>query len=81
MLGVQQVKSVAGRPPPRRCGPFAPALLALQAARMRRPVNAMVDGVFPLNQGPAAIDKARQCGTLKVQLTMPEPPKTHTSPC
>lgn len=41
---------------------------------MRRLVNAMVDGVFPLEAGPAAIDRARQRGTLKVQLTMPESP-------
>ena len=53
-----------------RCGPFPPALGLLQDPRMKKMVNAMVDGVFPLADGKAAFAKAQAKGTLKVQVLM-----------
>ncbi len=56
-----------------RCGPFPPALGLLQDPRMKKLVNAMVDGVYPLSDGKAAFEKAQAKGTLKVQIVMKEP--------
>jgi threonine dehydrogenase-like Zn-dependent dehydrogenase len=49
-----------------RCGPFAPALAALAAGRVL--VAPLVDAVFPLAEGAAAIERAGAPGTLKVLL-------------
>ena len=57
----------------RRCGPFLPALGLLQDERMKKLVNAMVDGVYSLADGKAAFEKAQAKGTLKVQIHMKEP--------
>lgn len=63
---VVQEKRVIGS----RCGPFAPALEALQDARVKRLVGAMVHGEYALADVEAAIAKASSKGTLKVQLVM-----------
>lgn len=49
-----------------RCGPFAPALAALAGRRVG--VAPLVDAVFPLEEGPAALARAGAPGTLKVLL-------------
>lgn len=53
-----------------RCGPFAPALAALQDERVRALVNGMVTEVFPLARGVEAVAAAQQKGAVKVQLLM-----------
>lgn len=56
-----------------RCGPFPPALGLLEHEdRMRKLVNAMVDGTFPLVDGLKAFDAAKKKGALKVQVVMSE---------
>lgn len=49
-----------------RCGPFQPALAALAAGRVQ--VAPLVDAVFPLAEGAAAVERAGAPGTLKVLL-------------
>ena len=39
---------------------------------MKKLVNSMVDGVYPLAEGKAAFAKAQAKGTLKVQILMKE---------
>ncbi len=39
---------------------------------MKKLVNSMVDGVFPLRDGKAAFAKAQGKGTLKVQVVIQE---------
>jgi hypothetical protein len=51
-----------------RCGPFDKALEGLQDARVRKLANSMVDAVFPLREGLAAIAKAQEKGVLKVHV-------------
>lgn len=53
-----------------RCGPFPPALQALQDARVKRLVAAMVTAEYAINQGVDAIEKAKTKGVLKVVITM-----------
>lgn len=49
-----------------RCGPFAPALGALAAERVT--VAPLVEAVYPLAEGPAAVAHAARPGALKVLL-------------
>jgi threonine dehydrogenase-like Zn-dependent dehydrogenase len=49
-----------------RCGPFAPALAALEAGTVD--VERMISATFPLDQGIAALDRAARPGVLKVLL-------------
>jgi len=51
-----------------RCGPFAPALAAL--AQKEIAVLPMIDRIYGLEEGPAALRRAAQSGTLKVLLSM-----------
>lgn len=51
-----------------RCGPFEPALQALQDDRVKQLVNKMVSATFPLSEGVQAFHKASTKGVLKVQL-------------
>lgn len=53
-----------------RCGPFGPALEALKDGRIQKLVRGMLTKVFPLSEGPAAIEAAQTKGVLKVQLLM-----------
>lgn len=53
-----------------RCGPFPPALKALQDPRVKKLVAAMVSAEFPISQGIEAIEKAKTKGVLKVVITM-----------
>ena len=53
-----------------RCGPFKPALEALKDARVQELVRGMLTKVYPLSEGPAAIEAAQTKGVLKVQLVM-----------
>lgn len=53
-----------------RCGPFPPALKALQDARVKRLVASMVSAEFPISQGVEAIEQAKTKGILKVVITM-----------
>ncbi|KAK9824093.1 hypothetical protein WJX72_007687 [[Myrmecia] bisecta] len=53
-----------------RCGPFPPALAALQDARIKSLVRAMVSGVFSLDDGMKAMEAAKAKGAIKVQLRM-----------
>jgi alcohol dehydrogenase len=47
-----------------RCGPFAPAIRLLKRHLVQ--VNTLVDSVFPLGDGLAALKRAEQKGALKV---------------
>jgi alcohol dehydrogenase len=47
-----------------RCGPFAPALAALAAARTS--VAPLVDAVYPLDDAVGAFTRAAEAGVLKV---------------
>ena len=49
-----------------RCGPFAPAIELLAAARIH--VEDMISDSFPLEHAPAAFRRAQQSGVLKVLL-------------
>jgi threonine dehydrogenase-like Zn-dependent dehydrogenase len=49
-----------------RCGPFAPALRLL--AQDAIPVQALIDGQYPLSQGLAAFEHAAQSGIRKILL-------------
>lgn len=51
-----------------RCGRFAPALDLLAAGAVS--VEDLIEDVFPLTRGVAAVGRAAESGTLKVQLTM-----------
>ena len=51
-----------------RCGPFAPALRALAEGNVA--VRPLVESVYPLEQGIAALEHAGRPGTLKVLLRM-----------
>lgn len=53
-----------------RCGPFGEALawLERQTARGRFPVDDLIDATMPLTDGMAAVEAARQSGSLKVLL-------------
>ncbi len=51
-----------------RCGPFAPALRLLQGGLVDP--TPLIDAVYPLDQGPAAMLKAAQPGVLKVLLDL-----------
>jgi hypothetical protein len=53
-----------------RCGPFAPALEALQDARMKKLLGIMVTQIFHISDGIQAIEKAQTKGVLKVQIIM-----------
>jgi hypothetical protein len=53
-----------------RCGPFPPALKALQDARVKRLVAAMVSAEYSVSEGVEAIEKAKTKGVLKVVITM-----------
>jgi len=50
-----------------RCGPFEPAVQALAEGRID--VAPMIDRVFPLRDGEAALARAGERGSLKVLLT------------
>jgi threonine dehydrogenase-like Zn-dependent dehydrogenase len=49
-----------------RCGPFAPALRLLEQEAV--PVQALIDGRYPLDEGPAAFEHAAQSGVRKILL-------------
>ncbi len=49
-----------------RCGPFRPAINALQAKNID--TNALISDIFPLKKGHQAFKKAAQSGVLKVLL-------------
>jgi threonine dehydrogenase-like Zn-dependent dehydrogenase len=51
-----------------RCGPFAPALQAL--AQKQVTVTPLIDAVYPLSDGIAAVNHAARSGALKVLLRM-----------
>ncbi|MCP3919224.1 MAG: alcohol dehydrogenase catalytic domain-containing protein [bacterium] len=53
-----------------RCGPFAPALAALDAGSVE--VEAMIDARFPLERGPEALATAARPGVLKVLIEVAE---------
>ncbi|BDA47454.1 probable 2-deoxy-scyllo-inosamine dehydrogenase [Coccomyxa sp. Obi] len=53
-----------------RCGPFAPALKAMQDDRLRKLLNDMVTEVFPISDGVKAFQMAQTKGVLKVQVSM-----------
>lgn len=63
---VVQEKTIVGS----RCGPFAPALAALQHPAMQKLLDGMIDAEVPIQDGAAAFAKAQTKGTLKVQLVM-----------
>jgi alcohol dehydrogenase len=50
-----------------RCGPFAPALRLLKSGKVR--VDALISGVMPLSEAPAAFARAAEKGVLKVLLS------------
>jgi threonine dehydrogenase-like Zn-dependent dehydrogenase len=54
-----------------RCGPFPPALRLLEQGWLDP--QPLISRVFPLSQGLAALDFARQKGVLKVLLAGPSP--------
>ncbi|MDY7039502.1 MAG: alcohol dehydrogenase catalytic domain-containing protein [Chloroflexota bacterium] len=64
-LVVDEVRLVGSR-----CGPFAPALRLL--ARGLIDVESLIDAVYPLDEGLAAIERAKTKGTLKVLLEIGE---------
>ncbi len=47
-----------------RCGPFAPALRLLETGRVN-PAE-LIEGIYPLEQGLAAFDRASQPGAMKI---------------
>jgi threonine dehydrogenase-like Zn-dependent dehydrogenase len=49
-----------------RCGPFSPALHALEQKRIA--VLPLIDQIYPLTAGEAAIAHAARPGTLKILL-------------
>jgi threonine dehydrogenase-like Zn-dependent dehydrogenase len=49
-----------------RCGPFAPALAALAAGRVA--VAPLIDAVYPLEDGVAALARAATAGVFKILL-------------
>ncbi len=51
-----------------RCGPFAPALRALQQQRVA--VQPLIEASYPLHEGIAAVGHAARPGTLKVLLRL-----------
>jgi threonine dehydrogenase-like Zn-dependent dehydrogenase len=51
-----------------RCGPMGPALELLRDPSTKRLVNSMVDAVYNIDDGIEAFEKARQKGSLKVQI-------------
>jgi threonine dehydrogenase-like Zn-dependent dehydrogenase len=51
-----------------RCGPFAPALQLLAMGMVD--VESLVDAVYPISSGVAAVEHAATPGTLKVLLSM-----------
>ena len=51
-----------------RCGPIGPALELLRDPGTKRLVNSMVDAVYSIDDGIEAFEKARQKGSLKVQI-------------
>lgn len=53
-----------------RCGPFEPAIRAIAEGRVR--VLDLVSKVFPLAEGPAAVEYAMRPGVLKVLLRVAE---------
>ena len=53
-----------------RCGPFPPALEALQQPTIQDLVRSMVSEVIPISSGLEAISLAQTKGVLKVQLRM-----------
>ncbi len=52
-----------------RCGPFEPALRALEQQRVS--VAPLLSATYPLSQGVQAFALAARHGMLKVQLEMP----------
>ena len=53
-----------------RCGPFAPALEAMQDARLKKLLEGMLTQTFHISDGVQAIEKAQTKGVLKVQISM-----------
>lgn len=53
-----------------RCGPFGPALEALQDAKLKQLLEKMVTQTFHISDGVKAIEKAQTKGVLKVQIIM-----------
>ena len=51
-----------------RCGPFAPALELLAAGEID--VESMIEDRFPLDDGPAALERAAEPGVLKILLDL-----------
>ena len=51
-----------------RCGPFAPALRLLEAGLVD--TEPLIEAVYPLEQGPAALEHATRRGALKVLIEM-----------
>jgi threonine dehydrogenase-like Zn-dependent dehydrogenase len=51
-----------------RCGPFAPALRLLETRRID--VLPLVERIYPLGEGLAAVEHANRRGTLKILLDM-----------
>ena len=49
-----------------RCGPFAPAIRALETGAVR--TSSMIHGRFSLQNAPEAFEKAREKGIIKVLL-------------
>jgi threonine dehydrogenase-like Zn-dependent dehydrogenase len=49
-----------------RCGPFAPAIVALSDERLR--VEPLLDEIRPLSDGLAAFERAGRPGALKLLL-------------
>ena len=52
-----------------RCGPFAPALRLLEAGLLD--TEPLIEAVYPLEQGAAALEHAARRGALKVLIEMP----------
>ena len=53
-----------------RCGPFPPALEALQHPDFKSLLTSMTAAIMPLTAGVKAVDIATQKGMLKVLLKM-----------
>jgi threonine dehydrogenase-like Zn-dependent dehydrogenase len=51
-----------------RCGPFEPALHLLESGEVD--VMPLIDGSFGLSEAPAAFERAREAGVMKVLLTI-----------
>ncbi|KAI8101525.1 hypothetical protein M9435_001629 [Picochlorum sp. BPE23] len=56
-----------------RCGPMEKGLELLQQQDTKDLVNAMVDAVFPIEQGLEAFEAASKRGSLKIQMSLDSP--------